>query len=312
MHAPTVMVSPARNTDIPRTPVSMSGTYESIDANPSESRNAQIAAAGAPRRARKVPGAMMPRSPTRAIDEPDRGGRPRRHRSTVHPRQEQRGADHEDEGAEDRRRCRVGVGVIAQHRVDHQHRQHQERDRHDERPSPADRVGQQTADRRAEQPGQQPGGGHQRQHPWPDRRRQRLGDGPQRQRVRGPAGRTLHEPPHHEHRHRRRERRDQQPHEVERRGRHHERLCPEPVDRGADDRDRADHRQGGRGERPPVERKVPEVAQHRGHDRRDDQDVHRAQGLEEQQPDDQPAVPAPEHLAPRRRLADVRFHGTAA
>ena len=48
----------------------MSGTYESIDANPSDSRNAQIAAAGAPRRARKVPGAMMPRSPTRAITSP--------------------------------------------------------------------------------------------------------------------------------------------------------------------------------------------------------------------------------------------------
>ena len=40
---------------------------------PSDSRNAQIAAAGAPRRATKVPGATMPRSPSRAIDEPDRG-----------------------------------------------------------------------------------------------------------------------------------------------------------------------------------------------------------------------------------------------
>ena len=230
----------------------MSGTYESIDANPSDKqeradrggRRSPVRAEGARRDEGAEPdqGDHEPRSRRPPADAADRPSTPVK---------EHRGADHQDERAGDRRRCRVGVCVVAQHRVDHQHRQHQERDGHHERPSPADRVRQQTADRWAEQPRQQPGGGHQRQHPWPDRRRERLGDGPQRQRVRGPAGRTLHEPPDQSTPSRRSAENSSPTKRAPRR--HHEGFA-QTGRSPADDRDRADHHQRRRRERPSVQR----------------------------------------------------------
>jgi hypothetical protein len=83
----------------------------------------------------------------------------------------------------------------------------------------------------------------------------------------------------------------------------------EAVGGRAHDRDRADHRERPGRARPSVERQVAEVGQHRGHHGGHDQQVDRAERLEEQQTNDEPAVPTPEDLAPRRRLCCGRADG---
>ena len=62
------------------------------------------------------------------------------------------------------------------------------------------------------------------------------------------------------------------------------------------------------GERPSVQRQVPEIDQDGRHHRGDDQEVDGAHRLPEQQPDHEPAVPAAEDLPPRRGLLGGRLH----
>ena len=171
--------------------------------NAALSRNAAAAAAGSPGAPRSVPlGTMSVQGGQgdhdAADDEPDPERRDQRE-----PGEKETRSQHQLQRSPD---GKVLVGFRGDRRVpeggrDQDPGEQEDRDRCGEGPSPSDRAGQEGAERRPDEPGQDPHRGEEREDPGAKAVGERLRDGSEGHRVQRPGSRALEQPPEDQHRH---------------------------------------------------------------------------------------------------------------
>ena len=278
--------------------------------NAADARNAAAEAAGSPRRATRVPGGVILRSAGIVTARPITTSGTLQTDRSVRPASS---APAPTISTSEATIGRLERSSLVSHVPKDRHHEHgRERDRRQgdqERPPPADRLRDEGAERRPEQPRQDPHRGEQRHDARPDVRGVGLRDRAERDRVQATAADPLHEPRDDQDQHRGRRGGEDEPHDVEGDRDPEDRAWAEPVRHAPRDRHRDERRERQRHEDPPVQAQPVQVGLDRGQDRRHDHDLDRDERLEQQQAGREPPARAGEDRSPRRRSLLERAHG---